>query len=85
MERHDLRVDAVETLQPDLGEAFVELTGDGPDPPTETDGSSGTDVSLPRADGGADEWRLSTPGPVVTTTCCGRSSTATGGVGAVPG
>jgi len=29
LEARDLRVDAVETLRPDLGEAFVELTGDG--------------------------------------------------------
>ncbi len=57
MERHDLRVDAVETLQPDLGEAFVELTGDGGDSVAGTvDGhTTGADATPHRADGGADE------------------------------
>jgi len=41
METHDLGVDAVETLQPDLGEAFVELTGgDAPASDGAADGTS---------------------------------------------
>ena len=39
MERHDVGIDAVETLQPDLGEAFVELTGGDAEPP-DTDASA---------------------------------------------
>ncbi len=59
MERQELRVDAVETLQPDLGEAFVELTGDGDaargGPRASDDAGPGADAGGPRADGGADE------------------------------